>query len=146
MQKTVPAISLVLCVFLIPSLRPFAQQQSSVGDDSEENTEDVRGKVVSFSPGDHALAIETDSGKQLTFEIDSKTQIISQFTVGSDVVVTYIEDGGKRVARSVVNAAATIEVQSPTAGIHLMPIVVLALAIVAIVVAVQIFRSKRRTK
>jgi len=124
--------------------RLLAQQQYPGLAEPQEITTEVRGKIVSFSPRDATLVIETASGKQMTLGIDQNTQIMSEPAPGSDVEITYAVVDGKNVAHTVVNPAALLQIEHPTDRIHLMPLVVAGGIVVLIAVVLQRWRARRR--
>jgi preprotein translocase subunit YajC len=143
-RRATPLTLAALLCSLMSAAHVHAQQQYPALQQPEEVTTDVRGKIVSYDPQNATLVITTEDGKQLTLATDQRTEIISPPDTGSDVTVTYVEANGKKIARTVVNPAAMLEMEHATNRIHLMPLVLLALFIVLIAVMLQQWNARRR--
>jgi hypothetical protein len=141
-------IQLLACAILLSSMmfavRLRAQQQYPGTNNAEETTAEVRGKVVSIFGPDHTLVLQTEDGKQITFALDQNTEIMTPIDPGSDIEVTYADVDGKKMARVLVNPVLMLELEHPSEGIHLMPLIVVAVFVVLVAVVLQRWLAKRR--
>jgi len=140
--RTILSLAALLCSPMIAA-HVRAQQQYPGLQPAEEVTTEVRGKIVSYDPQNATLVIATEDGKQLTLATDQRTEILSPPDTGSDVTVTYVEENGKKFARTVVNPAAMLEMEHASHRSYLMPMVLLALVVVVIAVVAQQLWAKR---
>jgi hypothetical protein len=83
----------------------FPQQTRSGGQQSQQATKQVTGKVTSIGDAGKSFSMEVNDGaskKTMNFAVDKNTQVSGKVTAGTMVVVEYQPaDNGQNVAVSV---------------------------------------------
>lgn len=106
MRKFLLSVSLAgLLLAAVPVLTHAISPQSSPGQQSEQATKMVSGKVTSIGNGGHSFALEVNQGgdkQTMQFVVDKNAKVQGKVGVGTDVTVEYTAmEGGQNLALSI---------------------------------------------